>query len=104
MQVLTAALALLFLLTLLAVAAYFAYPRWSAYRQRRALTAQLTNRLALLLNTRDSLVQHIDWAKADNLPDRAATLTHEVRAIDAEIDAVLKELKGMEADRRRMAY
>ena len=97
-------LSLLLVLTATAVAAYLAYPRWTAHRQRRALTAQLTARLALLLNTRDSLIQHIDWAKADHQHDRAHALTHEVRAIDADTAAVEKQLKAMEAHRRRVQY
>ena len=104
MQLLTLGLSLLALSALLTLAAYFAYPRWTAHRQRRTITAQLTSRLALLFNTRESLVQHIDWAKADSLSDRAAALTREVRAIDGDVATVERELKGMEAERRRMQY
>ena len=104
MPLLTVGLLLLVVLSLLCLAAYFVYPRWTVYRQRRAVLSQLTKRLALLLNTRESLVQHIDWAKADNLTDRAAALTREVRSIDGEVEGVEKELKMMEAERRRMQY
>lgn len=104
MPLLPIVLSLLLLLTLLAITAYFIYPHWAAYRHRRTITAQLTSRLALLHNTRDSLIQHIDWAKTDNLTDRAAALTREVRAIDGEMEGVEKELKWMETERRRMQY
>ena len=105
MQLLTVSLILTLLLTvLLATAIYYVYPHYTAYRTHRRITAQLTTRLALLLNTRDSLIQHIDWAKSDKLVDRAAALMREVRAIDGEVEGVEKQLKMMEAQRRRREY
>ena len=97
-------LLLLLLLTLLAVATYYALPHYTAYLQHRRTTAQLTTRLAQLLNTRDSLIQHIDWARTDGLTERAAALTREVRSIDGEVEGVEKELRMVEAQRRRREY
>ena len=101
MPLLSLAALLLLVASLVALAVYSAYPRWAAHRQRSALTAQLNNRLSLLLNTREALLQHIDWAKADRLSERAAALTREVRVMDGEVEALRKDLKRLQTDKRR---
>ena len=109
------------------------YPYLAARRREAAFRAKIASRLTVLFNTRESLQQHIDWARADSRtqrlhttpqlastlhlcshhhplclscaePERARALQREVRALDEEMGGLEKELAILDQQKRRQTY